>query len=343
MLERRSIRAADLTSGSPVGHRVNLAKCPISTGTVFVKDVGQSRDKWTTAANTRPARFASATPASPRTWQAVRKRVGFPHTGSVRRRHAVAVVLGVVVLALTMLVGAGAAAADIVVEPDNVEPGARDVTLAVRMTPEVPGTPAVRLQLLLPTARPLVGVRAPAPPGWTVVHTTAVLDPPAPSVDGPVRVAVTAIDWTATAPQGDGPVVFAVHVDLMPDGAGPVRFRAVQTDAGGRAVEWSDIRTEGARPPAHGSLVVRLGAAPPPAAARDDHGGQHGGQHGDDEAAAVLPGRASPSAVAVAVGALLACVAAVAALVVVLGRRQQRRFAALRHAEREAQQPEPER
>lgn len=250
--------------------------------------------------------------------------------------------LGVVVLTLTMLVGAGAAAADIVVEPGHVEPGARDVTLAVRMTPEVPGTPAVRLQLLLPTARPLVGVRAPAPPGWTVAHTTAVLDPPAPSVDGPVRVAVTAIDWTATAPQGDGPVVFAVHVDLMPDGAGPVRFRAVQTDAGGRSVEWSDIRTEGARPPAHGSLVVRLGSAPPPAAARGDHGDQHG-DHGGDAAAAVLPGRASPSAVTVSVGALLACVAAVAALVVVLGRRQQRRFAALRHAEREAQQQEPER
>jgi hypothetical protein len=48
---------------------------------------------------------------------------------------------------------------------------------------------------------------------------------------------VSAVAWTATAPRAAGTVEFALHVDLMPEGAGPVRFQAACTDATGRTVD----------------------------------------------------------------------------------------------------------
>lgn len=230
----------------------------------------------------------------------------------------------VLAVAFSMVLGPGAAAADVIVEPDHVEPGARDVTLVVRMTPDDPTAPVARLQLLLPTGRPLVGVTAPALAGWTARLTTTRLDVPAPSVDGPVREAVSVIEWTATAPEGGEAVAFPVHVDLMPDGAGPVRFRAVQTDVAGRTVEWSDIRTEGAPPPEHDALVLRLGSAAPPPVVVGPHDHHHGGA-----ADVALPADPATGGAAMTVGGLLVFAAAVGALTVALGRRQQRRFESL--------------
>jgi uncharacterized protein YcnI len=240
---------------------------------------------------------------------------------------------------VSLLLGAGTAVADVVIEPDHVEPGARDVTLVFRMTDEDPAANTAELQVFLPTGRPLVGVSAPAPPGWTAQLTRTVLATAAPSADGPVREVVSAIQWSAggerdTGATGADPaeadpaaVRFPVHVDLMPEGAGPVRFRVVQTDRSGRSVEWADTWAEGAPPPAHDALVLPLGSAPrPPAVA-----GAHSDHHGDGSgAAAALPvGPASPAAVAATVGGLLVLAAAVAALAVGLGRRQRRRFEAL--------------
>ena len=73
-----------------------------------------------------------------------------------------------------LLLGAGAAAPPIWCWcPDQVEPAAREVTLTFRITEDDPAARPARLQVFLPTGRPLVGVRAPAPPGWTARLTTA--------------------------------------------------------------------------------------------------------------------------------------------------------------------------
>jgi hypothetical protein len=250
------------------------------------------------------------------------------------------VAVSVLSLVSVLVLGAGSAVADVVIEPDHVEPGARDVTLVFRMTDEYPAADTVRLQVFLPTGRPLVGVSAQAPPEWTAQLTTTVLATPAPSADGPVREVVSAIEWSGTGgerdtgPAGTDPaevdpagVLFPVHVDLMPEGAGPVRFRVVQTDRSGWRVEWADSWAEGAPPPAHDALVLPLGTAPQPPVEAGTHGDHHG--DGSSVAAAVPVGSASPAAVAAMVGGLLALAAAVAVLVVGLGRRQRRRFEAL--------------
>ncbi len=51
-------------------------------------------------------------------------------TGRMRRGHRLAVVAGTA--GLLLLLGAGPALADVVVEPGEVEPGSRDVTLVFR-------------------------------------------------------------------------------------------------------------------------------------------------------------------------------------------------------------------
>lgn len=193
-------------------------------------------------------------------------------------------VVAAVLLALgSLLPGAGSAAGapggtQVVIEPDHVEPGARDVTLVFRLTGGDPAVPATGFRLLLPTARPLVGVTAAAPPGWAPQLTRTVLPAPAPSADGPVTEIVSAVSWTATAPPPPGPVDLTLHVDLMPEGAGPVRFRAACTDAAGNTVEWTDTWAEGGPTPAHDALKLALGAAAVPVAAPVGHGGHHHGE-----------------------------------------------------------------
>lgn len=228
---------------------------------------------------------------------------------------------------VALLPGAGSAAAaagapdgtGIVIEPERVEPGARDVTLVFRLTDGDPAAPVTGFELLPPTGRPLVGVTAQAPPGWAADVTTTVLPAPAPSADGPVSEIVSAIAWTATQPRPAGVVDFTLHVDVMPEGAGPVRFRAVSTDAAGHTAEWTDSWAEGGPKPAHDTLKLGLGAAPRPAGTPVAHGDHHG-----QAVAAPPPAGATPAGPVVTLAAVLTAAAALVALLKVLSRRQRR-------------------
>jgi Domain of unkown function (DUF1775) len=240
-------------------------------------------------------------------------------------RSAVVRLVAVLLSLASLTLGAGVAAAapdgtGLVIEPDHVEPGARDVTLVFRMTDGDPAAPATGFQLLLPTGRPLVGVTAPAPPEWTADLATTVLPTPAPSADGPVTEIVSAIAWTASERRAAGAVDFTLHVDLMPEGAGPIRFRAACTDAAGSTVEWTDSWAEGGPKPAHDALKLAIGA-PRPAAVAAEHGDHHG------QAIAVPPpAPATPAGIAATLATVLAAAAAVIVLLRALSGRQRRRL-----------------
>jgi hypothetical protein len=222
-------------------------------------------------------------------------------------------VVAAVLLALgSLLLGAGSAAGapggtEVVIEPDHVEPGARDVTLVFRMTDIDAAAPVTGFRLHLPTGRPLVGVAAADPPGWTAELTTTALPAPAPSADGPVTETVSAVAWSAAGPRDAGTVDFTLHVGLVPEGAGPVRFRAACTDAAGNTVEWTDIWAEGGPKPAHDALRLALGAAPGPVVTPVAHGDHHG-------SASVLP----PTTPATTPGGRAATAATVVAAIVTL-------------------------
>jgi uncharacterized protein YcnI len=214
----------------------------------------------------------------------------------------------------------GTAAADVTVAASRAEPDARNVTITFRVTNADPAVPTTGLQVFLPTARPLLGVRPAAPTGWRARVDTAV-PTAAPTTDGdPTPEIATAVTWAGGTLTGTGYAVFPVDVDRLPGGAGPLRFRVVQTFADGATEEWSDLVPYGAPPPAHPALVVPYGTvtALPAGPAHAHHGG------GED--VGVLPAADGTGWFVALAGAGTALVAAAS---VVLGRRQRRRLAAL--------------
>jgi uncharacterized protein YcnI len=226
--------------------------------------------------------------------------------------------------AAALLLLPGTAAADVQVAASHASSGARDVTITFRVTNDDPAVPTTRLQVFLPPAKPLLGVAPTAPKGWTASVTTA--PPPSPTtVEGEtVGQVATAVEWSGGRLDGTGYAVFPIDVDRLPEGAGPLRFRVLQTYADGDVVEWSDTIPAGAPPPAHPSLLVPYADAPLPPAGPGAPHGHHGG--GAVESGATGPADAG------SVGETLALALAVVALLVggaaALGRRQQRRFRA---------------
>ena len=214
----------------------------------------------------------------------------------------------------------GTAAADVTVAASRAESGARDVTITFRVTNDDPAVPTTGLQVFLPTARPLLGVAPVAPTGWTARVGTAAPTTPV-TVDGaPVPEIATSVAWEGGTLTGDGYAVFPVDVDRLPDGAGPLRFRVIQTFADGTTVEWSDLVPYGAPAPQHPALVVPYSDTPAAAATPRPRG----------TTTAPRPSTSPPrrgrrggrSGLGVGLGALVAAGSAV------LGRRQRRRFAA---------------
>ncbi len=236
--------------------------------------------------------------------------------------------------AVVVLLAPGTATADVTVAASRAAAGARDVTITFRVTNADPAVPTTRLQVFLPTVRPLLGVRPTAPAGWTARVDTAA--PAAPlTVDGAaVPEIATAVTWEGGTLAGSGYAAFPIDVDRLPDGAGPLRFRVVQTSAGGATEEWSDLVPHGAPAPAHPALVVPYGTPPAAAAAAPPAAHHHGAvadHHGavGVRDAATATGRGSVAGFVGVVGVAAAVVAAGAAA---LGRRQRRRLTALRDA-----------
>lgn len=232
----------------------------------------------------------------------------------------IAAVAPVVAAALVLL--PGSASADVQVAASRAESGARDVTLTFRVTNDDPAVPTTRLRVLLPTARPLLGVEPTAPPGWTARLTTAAPRAPDAADGTPAAEIVTAIEWEGGTLAGDDDVLFPVDVDRLPEGAGPLRFRAVQTFADGTTVEWSDEAPYGVPAPAHPSLIVPYaGTTALPA----EPGHHHGRATAADRAIAGGGYWSGGWTLGLAAGVTAVVVAGVTAL----GRRQRRRLAAV--------------
>jgi uncharacterized protein YcnI len=141
------------------------------------------------------------------------------------------------VLALAVL--PALAAAHVEIAPDSVRAGAETV-LTVRVPNELDDASTVKLDLKLP---PGFAVAAFEPqPGWSVKVVKQKLATPVQTDDGPIAEGVTEMIWTGSG-TGAGEIPpgafmqFPISV-LIPDHAGTLTFKALQTYSNGTVVRW---------------------------------------------------------------------------------------------------------
>jgi uncharacterized protein YcnI len=144
---------------------------------------------------------------------------------------------------LVVLLGASAASAHVTVRPNRMVRGGHDVVLTFLAPNERDDAHTIELQVFFPENLPLLGVLTAPVPGWTAHVVMVNLAKPVETDDGPVSQVVSEITWTATsgglAPGQYG--TFEVVVGTMPDTAGSVVFKALQTYSSGEIVRWIQV------------------------------------------------------------------------------------------------------
>jgi uncharacterized protein YcnI len=181
-----------------------------------------------------------------------------------RRLCRAAAVVGTI--AALLVVGALPASAHVTVHADSTTPGATDVQVVFRVPNELDNAATARLQVLLPTDTPLLGVLVAPMPGWRSTVRTSTLAKPLQTDDGPVSEVTSEITWSGGRIPVGGYQDFAITVGQLPDRAGDLVFKAVQTYGNGTVVRWIETAAPGAAEPEHPAPILHLGAQTPAAA-----------------------------------------------------------------------------
>jgi uncharacterized protein YcnI len=156
---------------------------------------------------------------------------------------------------------AGAASAHVVVSPTTAVAGG-DVRIAFRVPTESDTASTVKLEVQIPTDKPIPSVAVEPVPGWTITTATTKLATPVKTDDGDtITDAVSQITWTASA---DGAIKpgqfqeFPVALESLPD-TDKIVFKAVQTYSDGTVVRWIDEPVAaGQAEPEHPAPVLNL-------------------------------------------------------------------------------------
>jgi uncharacterized protein len=167
-------------------------------------------------------------------------------------------------IGVLLALGAPAAAqAHVTLHPASAAHGAEDMLLAIRVPNERDDADTTKLQIKLPDG--FVQASFEPVPGWTAKVTTTKLAQPIKTDDGEVTEQVSEITWTGHGTQGRIPPGgfqdFPLSV-LVPDKAGTLAFKAMQTYSNGTVVRW--IGPAGSESPAP---TLQVAAPAKPAAA----------------------------------------------------------------------------
>ena len=157
--------------------------------------------------------------------------------------------------ALCVLAMAAPAAAHVSVDPASAAKGSF-ATLTVRVPNERDDSGTNKVELTLPTDKPLGSVRVKADPLWTV------------ATEKNSAGAVTKITWSGGAIKPGEFYEFRISAGPLPKDVDKVVFRAVQTYQNGEVVRWIEEAAAGGAEPEHPAPVLTLTDA---AAAADDH------------------------------------------------------------------------
>jgi uncharacterized protein YcnI len=170
---------------------------------------------------------------------------------------------------LVMLGLAAPAGAHVTVHPSSLPAGSSDVELTFRVPNERDDASTVKIQVFFPTNLPLLTVDILPIPGWTSAVHTQSLAKPIQTDDGPVSQIVAEVTWTA-AGSGIQPGQyedFVVAAGSMPDKAGTLIFKALQTYSSGEIVRWIEVPIAGQPEPDTPAPILTLTPQSAPTAA----------------------------------------------------------------------------
>jgi uncharacterized protein YcnI len=199
--------------------------------------------------------------------------IASPASGRARRAARRIAVVGVTG-AVALIGVVGTASAHVKLDPDTAAQGS-DATVAFQVPNEEDSASTVSLQVSFPTDHPVPSVDVQPVPGWTATVKKAPLATPVNTDDGPVSEAVSTITWTGGAIAPGQFEQFPVSLGNLPDNAGSLTFKAIQTYSNGDVVRWIDLTTPGGPEPEHPAPTLTLtpatdsGTATPAAASTD--------------------------------------------------------------------------
>ncbi|MET7401488.1 YcnI family protein [Dactylosporangium sp. NPDC005572] len=159
-----------------------------------------------------------------------------------------------------------AASAHVTVNPSTaIQGGYTKVTFRVPNEKDTAGT--VKLEIAIPTDKPIASVSLRTVPGWTAVTEKGKLATPVKTDDGEITEAVSKITWTADADSAIKPGTFQefdVSLGPLPE-TDQIVFKALQTYSDGEVVRWIDEPTAGGEAE-HPAPVLKLTKAGAPTA-----------------------------------------------------------------------------
>lgn len=164
-------------------------------------------------------------------------------------------------LGVSVLLGPSAASAHVTVQPPEAETG-QFAKLAFRTPNERDDAGTVKLEVTFPTEAPFAFFNVRAVPGWRSTVERRTLEKPLEVFGRTINEVVSKVTWEgATIPPG-GFEEFELSVGPLPDKAGELVFKALQTYSSGEVVRWIELREPGAtEDPEFPAPVLRVAAA----------------------------------------------------------------------------------
>ncbi|MCQ9129571.1 YcnI family copper-binding membrane protein [Streptomyces hilarionis] len=193
----------------------------------------------------------------------------------------------VALAAASVLTTAGAAFAHVTVHPEAYAKGATDGLLTFRVPNEENAAATTKVQIFLPTDHPVLGVLVAPRDGWTAKVTNTKLKTPVKTDDGTITDAVSEITWTGGKIEAGQFEDFDVAFGRLPDNAGQLAFKTLQTYSDGKTVRWIEEAESGGDEPENPAPVLKLTA--------EGAEGATAGQAQDGSAAPAASGAAKSS------------------------------------------------
>jgi periplasmic copper chaperone A len=184
----------------------------------------------------------------------------------IRRRSRVAAGVCMLAVAGGVVMMPGSALAHVSVDPDTAEAGGY-ATLAFRVPNERDDASTTRLEVVFPRDSPLGHASVKPIPGWTSTTTMKKLATPIRSGDSEITEAPSSIVWKGGSIGAGEFQEFEISTGRLPDDAGTLAFKAVQTYSNGEVVRWIEIPSAGGAEPEHPAPMLTV--APPEAATGD--------------------------------------------------------------------------